>query len=761
MKARKIMYKNKQSDVRLLFYGFLAIFMVVVALSFGALFYISSLNDRTQDIVENNNVKTTLSITMRDSIRKRQISIRSIFLNEDIFLREQERLHFFEHGVEFIEAREQLDKMQLTPAEKIIFDQVIEATKLAYPMQNKLVDIALEDVSKDEINEIIQKAFLAQSEVMSHLNEMVDLQRKTTEEILNENRDTYQQAMLLLSFTTAIGAAIILVIGVYVFRHTKMQMAEMRDLALFPYEDPFPVMRISEKGVLLYANPASEIFLKDWSIEVGETIPRDWYRIITSSSSNEYEVELGGTIFLMYISFVKEGNYYNLYGNDITDRENLKRELAYQASHDPLTDLLNRREFEEQLALARQSAIEKSQMHSLLYIDLDQFKVVNDTCGHIAGDSLLKEVSKALIRRTRSVDTVARLGGDEFGIILNCCNFDNAIQIAETIKDQISKLNFQWEDKRFDIGASIGVVPISATSELITELLAAADSACYLAKERGRNRIHATMAGDISVAKHRGQMNWISKINHAIESNNFCLFGQSIVSINNNKKVKYKEVLVRLIDQGQIVTPNHFIPAAERYNVMPLIDKWVINTFFENILLPTLNSDEEEIGYAINLSGQSLNDQNLTSFVIEYFKQHPEVARRVCFEITETAAISNLRVATRFISKTKSLGCKFALDDFGNGLSSFSYLKNIDVDFIKIDGMFVKEAFKNRLDRAMIEAISNVGHEMGIEIIAEFVENTETIECLKEIGVDYIQGYVIDRPALLYSKQLAKVENNI
>jgi diguanylate cyclase (GGDEF)-like protein/PAS domain S-box-containing protein len=429
--------------------------------------------------------------------------------------------------------------------------------------------------------------------------------------------------------------------------------------------------------------------------------------------------------------------------HDVTKERRLKRALAYQASHDALTGLINRREFDNRLHAALLSAQRGEGAYALLYIDLDQFKVVNDTCGHQAGDRLLRDVTGLLQTRVRTTDTIARLGGDEFGVLLEGCSTEQATRIAESIRQAIREFRFVWGASTLSVGASIGIVQICAETENVTSVMSAADIACYAAKDAGRNRIHVYEADGVS-NRHR-EMQWVSRVTRAAEDNRFELFFQPIVPFASDTGPGFHELTVRLRDDGgELVPPSEFIPAAERYNVMPVIDRWVVRRALE-LLRERQRRGQPLPLLAVNLSGTSLNEQSFVDFVLQSVTE-PAIASALCFEITETAAVTSLSNARYLMGELKARGCKFSLDDFGTGVSSFVYLKTLPVDFLKIDGQFISHVAQDPVNRSMVDAISRVGRALGIATVAECVETQAVLDELKRIGVDFAQGFYLARP---------------
>ncbi len=531
---------------------------------------------------------------------------------------------------------------------------------------------------------------------------------------------------------------------------------------------------------ITYLNPVAE-FLTDWSIDQAVGEPLDTVlRVHDEASGEALSPEqmvaapegaapentpfallhrADGKVFDISYSVAPIDNReheaigYVVVFHDTTNTRTLERELKYQASHDSLTDLLNRREFERRLDEAILSAEKHAAQHALIYIDLDQFKIVNDTCGHRAGDELLKRMSAILRKYIRQSDVLARLGGDEFGILLHRCSIEQAKLIAEKLRLAARAMHFMWESKIFDVGLSIGIVEITANSGSRSVLMSAADMACYAAKDLGRNRIHVYEKSDAELNRRHLEMQWLARMHQAFEEDRFVLFSQSMHPVSRDDEGPERfEILVRMYaEDGSLVPAQAFLSAAERYNLITDLDRWVIRECFSE--LQTAAKPDQSI-YSINVSGASLSQADFLDYIKTQLNEFRIPGSQICFEITETAAISNPENAYLFVSELKSLGCYFALDDFGIGLSSFAYLKELSVDYLKIDGSFIQNIVQDPVDRALVAAIHDVGHVMLIDTVAECVENQYILKEIREIGIDYAQGSYIGKPRPLLNQQL-------
>jgi diguanylate cyclase (GGDEF)-like protein/PAS domain S-box-containing protein len=432
---------------------------------------------------------------------------------------------------------------------------------------------------------------------------------------------------------------------------------------------------------------------------------------------------------------------------DVSAEREHAEQLSYQATHDELTDLLNRREFERRLGgLLLDEGSGDAGGYAVMFLDLDQFKIVNDTCGHAAGDDLIRHVGKTLKGHLRGGDIVARLGGDEFGVVLPRCTAEDSLRIASDLRRAVGAIRLPWSDGILTTGVSIGVVAAGARLTQTREIMKAADAACYMAKEKGGNRAHLFSHNDHELTLVHTQMEWVSRVKAALEHDRFCLYTQKILALKTAHTPDdgtHVELLLRMRDEsGAIISPASFIGAAERFNLMPAIDRWVIARAFSEVA----RHADKTATWSINLSGISVGDEQLVDYILEQSELHRISLRQICFEITETAAIRNLQKATALIERLRASGCRFALDDFGVGMSSFNYLKHLRVDYVKIDGSFIKELDTSVLDRAIVRSITEVAHAAGRQTIAEFAESETVIHCLREMGVDYAQGYGVGFP---------------
>lgn len=533
------------------------------------------------------------------------------------------------------------------------------------------------------------------------------------------------------------------------------------------------VITTDTKGLIRHMNPKAEK-LTGWQIEQVLNSPiRKAFNIISELSKEQIEspvdksLELGQNIGLTnHLLLPKFGDEISIEDSvtpiintngdttgavlvfrDISGARQLTRQISYQSSHDELTGLINRREFERKLKHSIAQATKENSTHAMLYIDLDLFKVINDTCGHIAGDQLLREIAPLIEEETPDGDIIARLGGDEFGVLLQNSSTEQTIIASNRIRNAVEKQGFSWRGQNFILSLSIGIVLINNETESVSDILRKADSACFVAKDSGRNTAHLYREDDIEMAHRHGEMQWVSKLSDALDNDKFILYYQTISPLSEGKETgKHYEILLRLMDENdKLVPPFIFLGAAERYNMITKIDYWVIKNTFS--WLHDHPDHLKELSLcSINLSGNSLGDKGLLTHIEMQFEKYQIPPEKICFEVTETMAVANTGVAKDLIQSLREYGCKFALDDFGTGMASFEYLKNFPVDYLKIDGSFVKDMINDPIDSAMVKSINDIGHVMGKKTIAEFVENDAIGDKLREIGVDFAQGYGIQKP---------------
>ncbi|MFO2464133.1 EAL domain-containing protein [Pseudomonas sp. 15FMM2] len=615
------------------------------------------------------------------------------------------------------------------------------------------------------------------------INDGVTPAAKAFSDALGEGSRVILRLLLLTNLATALGLIVLALWRTHKLLTQRRAFADALELekerAQITLESIGDgVISTDVEGAITYMNPAAEA-LTHWKAAQAQGLPLDALFNLLDENAQSYG--------FMLIEHILAGNLYGgsehsrliqrvdgstvavtlvgapirsagkisgtvLVLHDMTQERQYIANLSWQASHDALTGLANRREFEYRLEqVLHNVGRQHGGQHALMFLDLDQFKLVNDTCGHAAGDELLRHICALLQSDLRESDTLARLGGDEFGILLKNCPAPAAEKIAESLRHTVQSLHFVWKGRPFVTTVSIGLVHIAQSPTTLEASLRAADMACYMAKEKGRNRVQVYHSDDSELSLRFGEMAWVQRLHIALEENRFCLYAQEIAPLGHTEQGNgHIEILLRLQDEaGRIILPDSFIPAAERYGLMTSLDRWVVENVFKVIAKCMFERPGRPMAVcAINLSGITIGDDEFLGFLRDRFVAYNIPAEMICFEITETSAISNLGSAIRFINELKGLGCQFSLDDFCAGMSSFAYLKHLPVDFLKIDGSFVKDMLDDPINRAMVEVINHIGHVMGKRTIAEFVETPQIEQALLEIGVDYAQGYLIERPQL-------------
>lgn len=719
--------------------------------------------------------KSRLVNELRHIARERAMLLFTMTKTADVFKLDEQRQQFDAGFSNFIRARTEYEKLPASAEEKQLFQRALFYIRTASGVAQ---DAVLQQIDLGNIKQatsiLFEQAIPAQNKVMQTYTELMQLQDKETQTAIQEVNSRSGRAQTLITLIGLLTVAISFMVALLVVRRTRTMEnslqaeKELAEVTLFSIADG--IITTDAQCRIAYINPIAARMLNMKPeesegkhladvlqlIETGSQVPID-VRAATNAGdcarlTSDQLTLLGhhGDTFSIRMTAspimnpAKEIMGAVLAFQDMTESHSLQQRLAWQATHDSLTRLANRYGFETDLEALIESATRRNAEHVLMVMDLDQFKVVNDTCGHIAGDQLLVQMAMLIGQKVRKGDIIARLGGDEFGILLANCDLNAGERVAEAIRAAIAEFRFIWDDKVFTVGTSIGVVPITYHTGTASLAVSAADTACYIAKEQGRNRVHV-LRGDTEIAKKHSEMLWVTRIRQAIEENRLKLYCQQIVPLIPVKNEAHYEILLRMLDEdGNIVMPGVFMPPAERYNVMPAIDKWVISNLFK--LIQQTDLQGQHAFYAINLSGQSLMDESLLDFVLAEIRLKNIDPTCLCFEVTETVAISQMAMAQRFINALRTQGCKFSLDDFGSGMSSYSYLKSLHVDYLKIDGSLVLDIAHDPVDYTMVESIHRIGHAMGIKTIAEFVENEATLASLRTIGVDYAQGYLLHRP---------------
>jgi diguanylate cyclase (GGDEF)-like protein/PAS domain S-box-containing protein len=762
-----------------LWIGFGALLLLMLFLMLVGLRQIEVTRQQLDTIVDNHMRKIELATRMRTLARERTVSLQKMILLSDPFERDEQWVQFNNFGGEFARLRGMLLEMELTQEEQEVLKGQGALTGKAVPLQMRVAELALDGRTTAAHKLLTEKAIPAQDEVFEQLDKLYRLQLQMAAAAETTAHDTGRAArlwMILLSGGTMVTGLIV--------SFVVMRRAQKADIAL-QYEKERAqvtlhsigdaVIRTNVTGGIEYMNPVAER-LAGWTLK--EAAGRNLEEILRLVSDNAPEamenpvagVLAGGEVITGSADVVPAAKRRDMYPveltaapihdhagrvagavlvfRDVTELRALGRELSYQATHDALTGFLNRREFDRLLQQALESARMHNMEHALCYLDLDMFKVVNDSCGHLAGDELLRQLAARLHGQVRTGDIVARVGGDEFAILLEGCTLDKAAEIAENVRRIIRNFHFVWEDKSFEIGVSIGVVRVGADSGNLWDVFRAADVACQVAKDEGRNRIHVYRADDATVTVRRGEITWVERINRALAHDGFVLYGQWIRPLNDaGARPAQCEILIRMLDDnGGVVSPAAFLPSAERYHLMPAIDRWVIRTALALLGGRAWPAEGPVGSFNINLSGQSLYDPEFPLFVARQLEASGIPPRLICFEITETAAVTNMSSAMYLISTLRGMGCRFALDDFGSGLSSFTYLKSMPVDYLKIAGPFVRGMLEDSTSRAMVHSINQLAHVMHIKTVAEYVESDAIRRALKELDVDYGQGYALAHP---------------
>ncbi len=681
-----------------------------------------------------------------------------------------------------------LRELPVSAASRAARDDAIKAAARAKNVGEQVAQFLLNGqiAPASELN--LTQAVLTDSRLQETLYRLLEANHSATTRAVAVANQGMRNGFLLIGagglFALLAGAVIALLV-IRVVASTEANLEHEKELAEVTLHSIVDgVITTDDSGRVDYLNPIAERYL-GWTTQDAHGKPLgEVYRVIDERSGNVIDPLVGGADAapggepiavrlvdrkgrecpIRYSHAPIRGRDGTVHGmivvfHDVSQVRAMAQQLIWQASHDALTGLVNRREFERRLSDLIDTAKTQGKEHALLFLDLDNFKAVNDTCGHAAGDELLRQLTAVMQTRMRGSDTLARLGGDEFGALMESCLTEQAVRVANGLRETIREFRFVWQDKTFSVGVSIGLVPLNAESRDANNALTLADVCCYEAKNRGRDRVQVYRPQDRDYTGRHSDLQVVSQINRAFELGQFRLYRQFIMPVNPARGMPpHHEVLVRMLDRaGNLISPTGFMPAAERYNLLTSIERWVVSTLVEYLHrqwlsggIPREPDARGERGfYSVNISGASINDKSFPDFLRNLLTRYELPHGLLCFEITETTAISNLTKAAELMRELKGNGCRFALDDFGTGMSSFAYLKYLPVDYLKIAGMFIKDMETDPMDHAIVDSVNRIGHILGMQTVAESVEDAATLSRLKEMGVDYAQGFFIAEPEAL------------
>ena len=791
------MKTSSSSARRALLAGFGVLLALLIGVSALALMRTDHVNRRLHEIAHEQEVKTGLLSAMFRLTRERSHLIYQLFTEQDAAGRVRLSERYMLLGRESAETTAKLAAMALTTEERTAIAAMAQAQERTAGVRDQIVELLFRGDVAGARQLFDAQEVAAQDALQESLYQALEASRTATRSVAQDARRFTRNALLLVALVgtlVLLGAALAALFVMKQVKRTESALQlekEQAQVTLHSIGDG--VITTDAEGRVEYLNPVAEQYT-GWATDQARGRPlAEIYRIIDERSGKGLDplaqqtvpppgeeaaavsvrlIDRNGRECPIRYSHAairnREGRSIGMIVvfHDISQIRAMAQQLLWQASHDALTGLVNRREFERRLSELIDTARAQGREHALMFMDLDNFKAVNDTCGHTAGDELLRQLTSIMLSRMRGSDTLARLGGDEFGALLESCPFDQALRIANAMRETVREFRFVWDDKTFSVGVSIGLVPITAESGNLHRVLSLADACCYDAKNKGRDRVQVYRPEVTEATDKHHELQVVSQISQAFELGRFRLYRQAIVPLAPGaQKAPNYEILVRMVDKaGVLVPPTGFMAAAERYNLLTSIERWVISSLIEYLHAQwtsgAISREPAERGYyAVNLSGASINDKSVPEFLRNLLRRYQLPAGLLCFEITETTAISNLTAAAELIREFKGLGCRFALDDFGTGMSSFAYLKHLPVDVLKIAGTFVRDMATDPMDYAIVESINRISHILGMQTVAEEVQDAETLAKIAALRIDYAQGFYIAAPeALLHEPTGEPVE---
>ena len=763
--------------------GFGALLLLIIAVSLLGFWRIYAVNQRIEALVHEQQLQAGMLNLLVTASQQRQQAMNTLFSAGDDAQRAAAYREYQALAEPLFATFDRLDAMDGTPPERAAVKIARDAAIRTRDVRDRVVASLMQGNAAAATDLLLRQALAVQDEFQLSLNRVVDARRAATLDAIAHASESLRAALLLV----AMAGIVVLIAGAWIaavvtrrIAHSENALQREKELAeITLHSIGGGVITTDGDGNVDYMNPVAERYT-GWHGQEARGKPLDVvYQVVDEQTGKPIAHHAAGareppdmTVRLLG----RDGNACairdssapihdgrgGLVGRvvvfqDASQIQAMAQQLTWQASHDALTGLVNRREFEHRLAGLIEAARGDNKQHALMYMDLDNFKAVNDSCGHAAGDELLRQLTSVMQARMRGSDTLARLGGDEFGVLLEACPLDQAVRIANGLREAVRDFRFVWQDKTFGIGASAGLVAIDG-EDSVNGVLASGDASCYEAKSKGRDRVQVFRPQHADSRPQNADLQMVSQINHAFELGNFRLYRQKIIALGaSDGGAPHYEILLRMLDRtGNLIPPSGFMAAAERFNLLSSIERWVISSLIEFLhgqcesgAIPREQAAWTSGFYAVNLSGVSINDASFIDFLRQLLNRFHLPRGLLCFEVTETTAIANLTKAAQLMHELKALGCRFALDDFGIGMSSFAYLKYLPVDYIKIDGVFVRDMADDPMDHAIVEAINRIAHILGLKTVAEFVEDATILERLRGIGVDYAQGYFVAKPEAL------------